>query len=262
VGARTRICLLLGALGLLALGAVAADAELVQEDGVIASFEGEISPNRLPRSAPAPVSVRVGGNVKTTEGVRLPQLRKIAVAINRAGKLYDNGLPTCKVSTIQPATEQVAKQRCGDSIVGDGHVTLVVRLPSQADYISRNNLLAFNGPTRKGKKLILAQVYSKNPPGAIILTFTVNKHPGVYGNVIETTLPKYAENWAYLTQFEMTLGRTYRWHGKQRSFISASCAAPAGLNGVLFPFGKATYSFAGGLVLSTKINRTCNVAGE
>jgi hypothetical protein len=262
VRGRTKAFLLFGALGLFALGAVGANAELVQEGGVIASFEGEITPNHLPRSVPAPVSVRVAGNIKTTEGVRLPQLRKIAVAINKAGKLYDNGLPTCKVSTIQPATEQVAEQRCGDSIVGSGHVTLVVRLPSQADYISRNNLLAFNGPTRKGKKLILAQVYSKNPPGAIILTFAVNKHSGTYGNVIETTLPKYAENWAYLTQFEMTLGRTYRWHGKQRSFISASCAAPAGFSGALFPFGKATYTFAGGQVLSTKINRSCKVAGE
>jgi len=262
MGRTSRICLALGALGLLALGAVAADAELVEKKGVIASFEGEISPSRLPRTTPAPVSVRVAGNVKTTEGVRLPQLRKIAVAINKAGTLYSKGLPTCKVSTIQPATESVARQRCGDAIVGDGHVTLVVRLPSQADYISRNNLLAFNGPTRNGKKLILAQVYSKNPPGAIILTFSVNKHPGTYGNVIETTLPKYAENWAYLTQFEMTLGRSYRWHGAQRSFISAACAAPAGFSGALFPFGKATYSFAGGQVLSTKINRSCKVAGE
>lgn len=257
-----KVALTLGALGLLVLGAVAANAELVEEDGVIASFEGEITPNHLPRTTLAPVSVRVAGNIKTTEGVRLPQLRKIAVAINKAGTLYDKGLPTCRVATIQPATEAVAKQRCGDAIVGDGHVTLVVRLPSQADYISRNNLLAFNGPTRKGKKLILAQVYSKNPPGAIILTFSVNKRPGVYGNVIETTLPKYAENWAYLTQFEMTLGRTYRWHGAQRSFISASCAAPAGFPGALFPFGKATYSFAGGEVLSTKINRNCKVAGK
>jgi hypothetical protein len=262
VGGKAKACLLLGALGLLALGAVAANAELVQKGGIIASFEGEIAPNRLPRSAPAPVSVRVAGNIKTTGGMRLPQLRKIAVAINKAGTLYDNGLPTCKVSRIQPATEQVARQRCGDSIVGSGHVTLVVRLPSQSDYISRNNLLAFNGPTRKGKKSILAQVYSKNPPGAIILTFTVSKHRGVFGNVIETTLPKYAENWAYLTQFEMTLGRTYRWRGKQRSFISASCATPAGFSSAIFPFGKATYSFAGGQVLSTTINRRCKVAGK
>ncbi len=137
----------------------------------------------------------------------------------------------------------------------------MVRLPSQPDYISRNNLLAFNGPTRNGKKQILAQIYSKNPPGAIILTFTVTKHPGLYGNVIETSLPKYAEGWAYLTQFEMNLGRTYTYRGKQRSFVSASCAAPKNLPGALFPFAKASYLFGTGEVLTTKILRSCRVRG-
>lgn len=239
-----------------------AEGEVTREGDLIASFEGGITPQRLPRSGGAPVTVRVAGNVKTTHGLRLPQLRKISVAINRAGQLYDKGLPVCRVSSIQPATEAEARRRCADSIVGDGHVTLVVRLPSQADYISRNNLLAFNGPHRHGKKLILAQVYSKNPPGAIILTFTVKKHPGVYGNVIETELPKYAEGWAYLTQFEMNLGRTYTYRGKKRSYVSAACAAPKGFPGAVFPFGKASYLFGTGEVLTTKIVRSCKVAGE
>jgi hypothetical protein len=245
----------------LSLFAVTAQGELNQKGDLIASLQGGISPQVLPRTTAAPVSVRVAGSVKTTHGLRLPQLRKIAVAINRAGHLDDKGLPTCKVSAIQPATEAVAKKRCADSIVGSGHVTLVVRLPSQSDYISRNNLLAFNGPHRGGKKLILAQIYSKNPPGAIILTFTIKNHAGQYGHVIETTLPKYAENWAYLTQFEMNLGRTWSVHGKKHSYVSASCAAPKGFTKALFPFAKATYSFTGGEVLTTKIVRSCRVGG-
>lgn len=255
-----KVCLL--SVALLVGLATLAEAELSRKGDLIVSFEGGISPKRLPRTGGAPVTVRVGGNVKTTNGLRLPQLRKISVAINRAGKLDDTGLPTCKISSIQPATEEVARRKCADSIVGNGHVTLVVRLPSQSDYISRNNLLAFNGPHRDGKKLILAQVYSKNPPGSIILTFEVKKHGGVYGNVIETELPKYAEGWAYLTQFEMNLGRTYRYRGKTHSYVSAACAAPAGFPGALFPFGKASYYFGTGEVLSTKINRTCKVAGR
>jgi hypothetical protein len=255
----TRLALLTFAA--LAAIAISAQAESKQHGDLIVSFQGGISPHRLPRDEPAPVSVRVAGAVKTTKGLRLPQLRAITVAINRAGTLYDKGLPTCKISSIQPATEAVAKKRCASSIVGSGHVTLVVRLPSQSDYISRNNLLAFNGPRRNGHKLILAQVYSKNPPGAIILTFTVKKHKGAYGNVIETTLPKYAEGWAYLTQFEMTLGRTYQYAGKQRSYVSASCAVPKGFTKALFPFAKASYKFGTGEVLTTKIVRSCDVAG-
>ena len=256
--------LALCALSLAALGTLGAlaQAELTREGDLIVSFQGGIAPNHLPRTGSAPVTVRVAGNIKTTNGLRLPQLRKIAVAINKAGRLDDTGLPTCKISTIQPATEEVAKKRCADAIVGDGHVTLVVRLPSQADYISRNNLLAFNGPRKNGNKLILAQVYSKNPPGAIILTFTVKKNQGTYGNVIETSLPSYAENWAYLTSFEMNLGRTYRYRGKTHSYVSAACAAPAGFPGAVFPFGKATYEFGTGQSMTTKIVRSCKVSGE
>lgn len=251
---------LLGLVALLCLS-VAARAELTRDGDLIVSFQGEIDPSKLPRSRSVPVSVRVAGNVKTSHGMRLPQLRSIKVAINRSGQLDDTGLPTCRVASIQPATEAVAKERCADSIVGSGHVTLVVRLPSQGDYISRNNLLAFNGPRRNGHKLILAQIYSKNPPGAIILTFTVRKSKGVYGNVIETSLPSYAENWAYLTQFEMTLGRTYSYRGKRHSYVSAACAAPAGFPGALFPFAKASYRFGSGDVVTTKIMRHCKVAG-
>ncbi len=237
-----------------------AQAELNRIGDLIVSFQGEISPKKLPRHEARPVTVRVAGAVKTTNGMRLPQLRTIRVAINRAGQVYDKGLPVCRISAIQPATEEVARRICGDSIVGSGRVTLLVRLPSQGDYVSRNNLIAFNGPTRNGKKTILAQVYSKEPLGAIVLEFTIRKTKGTYGNVIETTLPDYAEGWAYLTQFNMTLGRTYEYRGKQRSFITASCAAPAGLPGAVFPFGRATYWFGDGKSVTTSINRTCGVS--
>ena len=247
-------------IGLLLCLGIAAQAELNRKGNLIVSFQGEITPSQLPRAQPSPVQVRVAGNVKTQNGMRLPQLRRIAVAINRSGRLYDKGLPTCNVASIQPATEEVAKKRCADSIVGSGHVTLVVRLPSQSDYVSRNNLLAFNGPHQGGKKLILAQIYSKNPPGAIVLTFTVKRSKGLYGNVIETTLPNYARGWAYLTQFDMTLGRTYTHAGKTRSYVSASCAAPAGFPGALFPFAKASYEFSTGEVVTTKIMRHCKVS--
>jgi hypothetical protein len=249
------------ALALLCLGSVA-QAELTQEGDLRASFEGAITPKELPRDSYAPVGVRVAGGVRALGGSRLPQLQKIRVAINEAGKLYDKGLPTCEVSKIQPATEAVAKSICGDSIVGEGKVALQVRLPGQKDYRSTNKLLAFNGPYRKGKKLILAQVYSINPPGAIVLTFEVKKQKGLYGTVLETKLPNYAESWAYLTFFELKLERTYFHAGKQRSYVSASCSTPDGFTQATFPFAKASYKFSGGKTLTTSIQRTCRVKGE
>ncbi len=240
---------------------IPARAELSQEGNLIVSFDGGLSPHRLPRTQPAPVAVRVAGGVKVTKGTSLPQLRTITVAINRAGRLYDKGIPTCRVKSIQPATEAEARSVCPRAIVGTGSVTVMAHIPSQAPFSVKGALLAFNGPKRHGHKLILAQVYAEDPPGAFVLTFTVKKRGGLFGTVLSTTLPESALGWAYLTHFEMTLDRQYRYRGKARSYVSAACAAPAGFPGAVFPFAKASYGFDDGRKLTTTVLRSCKVQG-
>jgi hypothetical protein len=79
---------------------------------------------------------------------------------------------------------------------------------------------------------------------------------------MRTELPTSAHGWAYLTFFEMKLKRRYTFKGKQRSYVSAACAAPKGLRQAIFPFAKASYGFDNGQVLTTTIARTCRVAGR
>ena len=85
---------------LLLCAGISTDAEVNQDGDLIVSFDGGLSPTKLPRRALAPVAVRVAGNVKSATGNEdsLPQLRKISVAINRQGHLFDHGLPVCQVS--------------------------------------------------------------------------------------------------------------------------------------------------------------------
>lgn len=243
---------------LLCIG-VPARAELAQDGNLLTSFAGGISPKRLPREVPGPVAVRVDGDVKALNGAVLPQLRTINVAINSSGRLFDKGLPVCKVSEIQPAIEREAKRVCGGSLVGSGHVVLRVRIPEQPPFPIKAHLLAFNGPRRQGHKLILAQAYAREPPGAFVLPFVVRRKSGVFGTTLTTTLPRETRDWAYLTHFDMTLDRRYRYGGKMRSYVSAACAAPAGFRGASFPFARATYSFANGQKTTTSLTRTCLV---
>ncbi len=252
--------LLIALTALIAL-AVPAQAELAQDGDLRVAFQGALAPSTLPRSTPAPVAVSVAGDIKVLAGAPLPQLRTITVAINRAGHLYDKGLPTCKVKSIQPATEAEARAQCPEAIVGSGHVTVQAHIPNQPFFSVDAKLLAFNGPRRNGHKLILAQVYSTAPPGAFVLTFTVKKAPGVFGTTMSTTLPKSAQGWAYLSHFDMTLKRTYHYKGRQRSYVSAACAAPQGFSSAPFPFARATYGFDNGQKLSTTVNKSCKVSG-
>lgn len=231
---------------------------------LIVTFQGRISPSRLPRNDPVPVAVRVAGNVKSATGDpdHLPQLRRITVAINRQGRLYDRGLPVCRAGMIQPASEADAKAKCAAAVIGNGHVAVQVRIPSQLPYSVPASLLAFNGPRVGGKKTILAQVYAKRPPGSFVLTFQVAKRHGLYGTVLSTTLPRPTRRWAYLTHFDMTLRRTYVFRGERRSFVSAACSAPDGFDTALFPFARATYEFAGGQHFTVSQTSTCRVSGE
>jgi hypothetical protein len=239
--------------------AVPAAAEVSQQGNLITSFRGELAPKRLPRNTPAPVSVQVAGSFRTADESPLPQLRTISVAINGAGRLDDVGLPTCRPETIQPATQAAALRICGGALVGSGHVTVGVRLPNQEPFEVKGNLLAFNGPVEDGVKLILAQVYSRDPPGAFVLPFKVHEGSGLFATVLRTALPASARGWAYLSHFDMTLRRVYRYGGSTHSYVSAACSAPAGFPGAVFPFARASYGFAGGKRVTTTIVRSCKV---
>lgn len=244
-----------------ALGAAAAAYGEVEQDGnLIVRFDGGISPKALPRSEPAPVAVSVDTTISATDGADPPpQLREISIGINREGKIFDRGLPTCRVRKIQPTTIQAARRICGDAIVGRGHVGVRVHLANQSPFTFKGPLLVFNAKPSGGKRRILAQVYGIRPPSAFVLTFKILKQKGDFGTLIRTTLPKSAQKWAYVTHFDMRLHRTYMYQGKERSYVSASCGAPEGFPGAVYSFARGSFSFAGGRQITSTLVRDCTV---
>jgi hypothetical protein len=248
------------ALVLVLTAAVAARAEVEQEGNVIVSFDGGIAPRKLPRTGLAPVAVSVESTIKSADGTDPPpQLREISIGINREGRLFNRGLPTCRIREIQPTTIAAARRICGGAIVGSGHVQVRVHLTNQAPFTFTGPLLAFNAKPVGGKRRILAQVYGTRPPSAFVLTFKILERKGTFGTLIRTTLPKPARKWAYLTHFEMRLRRTYVYKGKRRSYVSAGCAAPAGFPGAVYPFAQGTFKFDGGRSVTTTLIRDCKV---
>lgn len=247
---------------LLLLGS-SAWAAIDGEGDLVATFDGSMSPSTLRRAAPSPVAVRVAGGVRSASGNAgaLPQLRRISIAINRQGRFFDGGLPVCLAREIRSSTTAGARAACGEALVGQGHVTVQVRIPEQLPFLSPGRLLAFNGPHRNGQKLIVALVNTSNPPGAFVLTFHIRKQAGTFGTVVSMTLPRQLRRWAYLTHFEMTLHRIYTYKGRRRSYVSAACGAPAGFDTAFFPFARANFGFASGQRLSMSVTKSCHVAG-
>lgn len=246
---------------LVALGIAAiAQAEVNQQGDVIVNFNGGIAPSALPREGVAPVAVTVDGTFKSAEGADPPpQLQTVAIGINRAGKVFEQGLPTCRVRKIQPATIRAAKRICGQAIVGSGRVQVRVHLTNQPPFTFEGPMLVFHAKRSGGSRRLLAQVYGRKPPSAFVLNFKIVEAAGEFGTVIKTSLPSAAQKWAYVTHFDMKLHRTYTYQGKRHSFISAGCAAPAGFPGTPYPFAQANFGFAGSKHVTTTLVRHCTV---
>lgn len=246
---------------LVALSATgAAQAEKQIEGNLAVTFDGGISPHALPRTGTAPVSVTVDSGFATTDGSDPPpQLRQIGIGINRAGKIYDRGLPICQVQSIQPSTIAAARRICGGAIVGSGHVQVRVDLANQPPFTFKGPMLVFHARRAGGHRRLLAQVYGRNPPSAFVLTFKIVHKKGTFGTLIETFLPKPARKWAYVVSFNMKLRRIYTYKGEKHSFISAGCAAPAGFPGAVYPFARAKFGFAGGKHVVSTLVRDCSV---
>jgi hypothetical protein len=245
---------------LLSLTVVAlARAEIVQKGHTRVVFQGEFSPQVLPRSGLAPIRVALGGDIVGTGGAVPRQLRQVTVEINRHGHLDPTGLPVCHVEQIQPATTAGALEACRGSLVGEGRFSAEVFLPEQAPFPSRGEIFAFNG-TFRGSPAILAHVYGTQPaPTSYTLPFQITRTGGVYGTMLRASLPAATSEWGYVTGLSLTLDRTLSHRGKRRGYLSATCPAPPGFTAAVFPLARSSFAFDGGVKLSASLVRRCKV---
>jgi len=242
------------------LGAAIAHAELTQKGGLRVAFDGRFVPHALPRDRPAPVTVRIDGSVSTVDGSRPPQLRRISIALNRNGRLFTRGLPTCSAGMLQSTSTEAALSRCRPALVGHGRFAVNLDFLEAPLIPAEGTVLAFNGRAR-GRPVILLHLYGSSPVRAsFVLPFKISRRAnGDFGTVFSTRIPKIASDLGYVTDIELTVGRRFRYRGRLRSFLSASCAAPAGFSSAIFGFAEGSFVFANGQELRTTLIRDCRV---
>ena len=227
--------------------------------GVIVSLDGAISPRRLPRDRPAPVSLTLAGSVSATAGAQPPQLSRIEVAFGSRGGLDTAGLPSCPRKRLRDATGPQALARCGNALVGRGAIATEVPLNPEQPVLADAKVLAFNGRS-KGRPAVWVHAYSASPPVSFVLPFFLHRPSGgVYDVVLRAPVAAALGRWPRLRSFRMTLGRNYRVGGVVHSYLSARCPLPPRFHVGYFPLAHATYSFAPRPTLSTTILRGCSV---
>ena len=195
----------------------------------------------------------MAGNIAATKQGTLPQLKAIAIAINRAGTLNVKGIPHCRINKINPSTTQQALAQCRSSLIGEGRFSANVVLPEQSPFPSQGRLLAFNGQIGR-KPAVFAHVYGTQPLAtSYVFAFKVRKTRGTFGTTLEASFPKATGDWGYITGISLNLFRS--------RFMEAGCPAPQGFSKVAFPLVKTSFDFAGGLDIESTLNRSCQAKG-
>ncbi len=246
--------------GIALLLTTAARAELAQEGNLRVSFNGDIAPDALPRLKPAPVTVRLRSTIRTVDGSRPPQLRKVTIAVNRSGHVRLAGLPTCSSGELQQTSTAVALSLCRGALVGHGLFDAEVKFVSATPIPVNGKVLVFNSSIA-GKPAMLLHIYNASPVRlAFVVPFTIaRRHASYFGTVFTARIPRIASDRGYVTAMALTLRRTYVSGGKRRSVFSANCAAGPGFPGAVFTLAKASFSFEDGRRLVSALPRDCSV---
>lgn len=253
---RAAIAILVASLGL-GWGATS-QAERVIKDGLEVSFNANFRPHALPRSRPAPVKIEISGRVAAVDGSHPPPLRRIEVNLNRNGRLYARGLPTCTAPVLQSTSTQTALSRCRRALVGRGSFRARVSLGGEIP--TGGTILAFNG-RREGKPALLLHFFAGVPVRfTLVAPLTIgHRKVGEFDTVLRAKIPKLGGDLGSITQIELTIGRRWSYRGKRRSYVSAACSALSGFQEATFPFARGSFHFAEHREFSEVLLRTCRV---
>jgi hypothetical protein len=243
----------------LATCASLARAEQTGGGGVNVSLKGSISPKRLPRHRPVPISVTLEGAIWTPDGSPAPRLASVEFAVGARGGLDTNGLPVCPRARLRDATARQALARCRGALVGRGSIAAEVPLNPEDPIVARAGALAFNG--RAGARpAVWVLAYSAAPPVSFVLPFHIRRaRGGAFGTLLRAPVARALGRWPRLRSFSLTFGRRYRVGAAAHSYLSADCPLPPRFHASPFPLARATYRFAPRPTHTTTILRACRV---
>jgi hypothetical protein len=232
-----------------------AGAERTQNGNVIVSINGGITPLELPRRERVPVTVYLSGGVKTSDGAPIPRVNWIKLELAWRGQMNTRGLAVCPRKLLEDTTSEIALRHCGEALVGRGKLAAQIFVPHQSSFGVKANMLTFNGKTKAGRPAVWAHAYSTDPPTSFVLPFTVRNERD--RTVLVTTIRRSLGPWPRVASFDVEVSRDFKYKGKRRSYLNASCPVPDNFTAGFLSFARATYSFAGGEEIITQSVRSC-----
>jgi hypothetical protein len=255
-GKRTAKALLGAALCIAAFAlTTSALGQTVRAGNLVVTIEGGITPRKLPKKTPAPITLSVSGSLATADGTHPPALKTLHLEFDRHGQLNTTGLATCKAKELQSTLTTTAERVCKDSLVGTGRAEAQIALPEQAPFNASGKLLIFNGAPKGGKQVLILHVYAHVPaPTTFVTTAVISKSKGKYGTTADIAIPNIVAGQGSLIAFNATLNKSWTYKGQKQSLLLATCPT-----GHLYAHGD--FTFADGTELSGNVSRSCTPKG-
>jgi len=245
-----RVALLAALCAIGALLASSAGAQTVRFGNLIATINGGISPKKLPRKRPAPITLKLSGTLETADKTHPPAIKQVYLEFDRNGHLNTKGLPTCKVGKLQSTLTSQAKRACGAALIGSGRAEAEIAFPEQKPFSAGGPLLIFNG-SKGRKQMLILHVYAKVPaPTTFVTTAKIGKGKGPYGISARVAVPTITSGQGSLIGYRSKIHRNFRFKRRKRSVLTATCR-----NGRLRARGE--FRFAGGPKLRGTVVRSC-----
>jgi hypothetical protein len=240
-----------------------ARADTVEGGDVRIKFRSSIAPRALPRAHSVPVALHLAGKVRPTGGERPTGLRRLIVQVNRYATFDIRGLPRCAPRELRGTTTRDALSACREALVGTGTFRSHIDIAEQAPFPAVGRVLAFNSGSRRHPALTI-HVFGTRPvavstvvSGGFLRTGAAS---GDFGPQITIEMPRIGDDWGFVSGFDLTLDRRYRYGGKEKSLVSARCPAPADVRVVPFKAARATFVLSDGRIFSRTVNSTCIAA--
>lgn len=238
---------------------------------VTMSAAGAVNPTELPRSRTAPATLDVGFTSAALGSPTVPELSRIGIQVAPLIELQTAGLRSCPLAQLY---SNYAGTACARSLVGHGSVDSEITLPGQSPAAVHGKLRAFYAVS-DGRPRILAQVITDLV--IYVVPFEIKKVAGVGTRLIARKMrnvkgicrphpdcfgQRYSFEGIYghISNFEMSLHRTFFDSGTRKSFVSARCPAPGRMMEASLPVLKVSLDYGLGSSLAATVRGNCRVS--
>jgi hypothetical protein len=256
-GGRRAVALLVAGATLVAVAVPGlAGAERFQIGNLVLEADGGFRPSTLPKREFAPIELSMRGDISTVDGSKPIAVDDLIIDWDRNGQLTNRGLPVCRPGKLENRITADARKACRSSLVGVGYASGFVQFPDDEPFAASSTVLAFNGPTRGGKRTMLLHAYAFVPaPTTFVVPVTIQKiRAGRYGWRSTVDAPTIADGYGVVTHVDLKISRRWTFKRKRLSYLSARCA-----DGRLQARGQV--DFVDGSGISGSIFRPCKTRG-